>query len=305
MFVCYLDGYFVNAYIPIMYDTHAHLDLLLQKIGGLPGGRGINVEEISDIDITELVADTSMLKPLINGHELIIQPGISTQNFYLNYHLFHEFSNVVFMLGAHPDMVDDMFDIEGYLTHQSTAIDFIKEHRLISKKLLVGIGEVGLDYFHGKSETSQRKQRDFFQTQIDLAIALKLPLVIHCRDAFGDLFKILNRNTGIHNRFLIHCFTGGVDELLNVRKIGGMVAFGGVSTYNSAKNVQEAVMKVDKEGFVFETDLPFLSPIPKRGELCLPNYIQYIADHAGKLRRENVEDIWRYTRKNVTKLFGV
>jgi TatD DNase family protein len=288
-----------------MYDTHAHLDLLLQKLGGLPGGRDLNVEHITNSEIQQLQADTSHIKPLIADHELIIQPGISTQNFYLNYTLFQSFHNVVFMLGSHPDMVDDEFDIDTYLELQQKAVSFIETNNLIEKKQLVGIGEVGLDYFHIKTQIAQQKQRDFFQTQIDLAVSLELPLVIHCRDAFDDLFDILDKNTAIHNRFLIHCFTGGVAELAHVRKLGGLVAFGGVSTYNSAKNVQEAVVTVDNQGFVFETDLPFLSPIPKRGQFCLPNYIGHIAEHAAKLRNEEVNDIWNYTRKNVTTLFGI
>jgi TatD family hydrolase len=287
------------------YDSHAHLDLFLQKTGILKGGREIDVERISQAELKEISYQTSDLESFIENHELIIQPTISTNNFYLNYHLFQVEKRVVFLLGSHPDMVNDDFDIMGYLDQQKKALDFVASKNLITKKQLVGIGEVGLDYFHIKTPLGQQKQREFFQTQIDLAVSLSLPLVIHCRDSFEDLFGILGKNPEIHGKFLIHCFTGGVSELKKVLAMGGFVAFGGVATYNSAKDLQEVVKLCPMDRFTLETDLPFLSPIPKRGEVCLPQYIDYTAQKVADIKGASKEEVWVTSRNTVKSLFRV
>jgi TatD family hydrolase len=287
------------------YDSHAHLDLFLQKTGVLKGGREIDVERISQAELKEISYQKSDLESFIKNHELIIQPTISTNNFYLNYHLFQAEKRVVFLLGSHPDMVNDEFDIDNYLEQQKKALNFIASKNLIAKKHLVGIGEVGLDYFHIKTRLGQQKQREFFQTQIELAISLSLPLVIHCRDSFEDLFGILEKNPEIHGKFLIHCFTGGVSELEKVLAMGGCVAFGGVATYNSAKDLQEAVKLCPIDRFTLETDLPFLSPIPKRGEVCLPEYITFTTQKIATLQDISIDDVWIKSRTTLKNLFGV
>ena len=289
----------------LYYDSHAHIDLLLQKLGLLEGGRELDLEMITQTQSQAISFGKSKLEPYIKNHELIIQPSVSTNNFYLNYKLFCTDPRFVFLLGAHPDMVGDEFDISEYLEKQITCIDFIDENKLIAKKQVVGIGEVGLDYFHIKTEIGRQKQRDFFATQIKLAILLSLPLVIHCRDAFDDLFDILGQYPKIHGRFLIHCFTGGPNVLEKVLAMGGMIAIGGVSTYSSAKELQEAVKICPIDSLVFETDLPFLSPLPKRGEICLPEFIDHTVQFAADLRQESKEILWSKTRKNIKNLFGV
>jgi TatD family hydrolase len=288
-----------------IYDSHAHLDLFLQKLGALEGDRGIDIETISQSQLSKISYDPKVLEQHIYNHELIIQPGISTENFYLNYHLFSHDMRITFLLGSHPDMVNQYFDVKKYLEKQQQAVNFVVENQLIEKKKLIGIGEVGLDNFHGKDEVSRRTQRDFFRTQIQLSINLNLPLVIHCRDAFEDLFEILRDFPRIHGRFLVHCFTGGIDELEHIQNLGGYVAFGGVSTYKNALNVQEAVVAARSDRFVFETDLPFLSPVPKRGEVCKPEYIRYVAQHISRLKGISEEEIWNQTRENLRNLFGV
>lgn len=287
------------------YDSHSHIDLFLQKMGLLDHGREFDLENISQNDIVSLKYDKNKLEPYISNHELIIQPTISTNNFYLNYKLFSADPRFVFLLGSHPDMVNDDFDSDGYLEKQSIGIDFIKVNNLIQKKQVVGIGEVGLDYYHIKTEIGQAKQRDFFRSQIELAISLETPLVIHCRDAFVDLFAILAEYPAIHGRFLIHCFTGGVGELKEVLKLGGKIALGGVTTYSSAKGLQEAVKMCPIESFVFETDLPFLSPMPKRGEVCQPEFIDFTAQFVADLREISKDEVWIETRRNLKNLFGV
>jgi TatD DNase family protein len=287
------------------HDTHAHLDLLLQKLDLLSSGRELDLEFITNEKAAELTYSQAELDKLLINHEFVIQPGISTKNFYLNYHLFQDSEKVRLMLGAHPDMVNDTFSIVDYLQEQGACLDFIVSKDLIQSKKLIGIGEVGLDYFHIKSEIGQKLQRDFLVTQIELSVKLELPLVIHCRDAFEDLFKIVDNFPAIHGRWLIHCFTGGVAELQEVLRLGGRVAFGGVSTYSSAVGLQEAIKVTPVGSYVLETDLPFLSPTPNRGKTNLPEFIADTARHIGVLQGISEDQVWKASKGTVLELFGV
>jgi TatD DNase family protein len=170
-------------------------------------------------------------------------------------------------------------------------------------QIVVGIGEVGLDYHYTQDSNLIQNQKELFESQIQLAIEYNLPLMIHCRDAFDDLFEILYKYPKIHNKFLIHCFTGGIDEMYRTVKIGGKVAFGGVITFKSAKNVQEAVEYCPLENFVLETDLPFLSP--KRGEICLPEHIDIVAAKVAELKKIPKDEVWDWSKKNCEELIKI
>ena len=168
---------------------------------------------------------------------------------------------------------------------------------------IVGIGEVGLDYHYTQDPELIAIQKKLFQSQIELAIKYNLPLMIHCRDAFDDLFEILEKYPAIHGKFLIHCFTGGIDEMYRAIKIGGKIAFGGVITFKSAREVQEAVEYCPLESFVLETDLPFLSP--KRGEICIPEHIDLVAEKVAEIKKIPKQEVWEWSRRNCKELIGV
>jgi TatD DNase family protein len=287
------------------HDTHAHLDLLLQKLGYLPSYPEFNPETVSDEEIDGSNVEISAIDELLKYHEWIVQPSVSNQNFLLCHHLFQNVEKVYFLFGAHPDMVDANFSIEQYLSKQNTLLKGENVQHLIKQNRFVGIGEVGLDYFHVQDDTGQERQRDFFRTQIEQALTLDLPLVIHCRDAWHDLFDLLDEYPHIHGKFLVHCFTGGVDELSRVRERGGLVAFGGVTTFTSAKALHEAVKICEKDMFLLETDLPFLSPTPHRGEICKPEYIHLVAEHIAQRKGLNTSTVWALSKKNSERFFGL
>jgi TatD DNase family protein len=192
--------------------------------------------------------------------------------------------------------------LEGWQT-KSDGVDSKQDKTTNHSKTqtIVGIGEVGLDYHYTQDTKLIQTQKELFESQIQLAIDYNLPLMIHCRDAFDDLFEILNKYPKIYSRFLIHCFTGGIDEMYKAVKLGGKIAFGGVITFKSAKNVQEAVEYCPLENFVLETDLPFLSP--KRGETCIPEHIDLVAEKVAELKKIPKQKVWECSGKNCGELF--
>jgi TatD DNase family protein len=286
----------------IFHDTHVHLDMLLAKLNFLPDGRVLeslpNEEFEFELCKTTLSDSASRkLESLIVDHEFLCHSTCSTKNFLVCYKLFNSFDTVKYFLGSHPDIVDDKFELQSYLEFQTKMIN---EYQIKDK--IIGIGEIGLDYFHCQDPLLQDIQKKLFESQIQLAINLDLPIMIHCREAFEDLFEILERYPQIHGKFLVHCFTAGVDEMYKIVQLNGKMAFGGVTTFKSAIDLHQAVIECPLECFVLETDLPFLAP--KRGEICLPAMIDLIAERVGQLKGLTKEEIWELSRANTLELFG-
>ena len=283
------------------YDTHVHLDMLLAKLNFLPDGRILEGLDNQDFDFelgnTKLSqAASNKLDNLLIDHEFVCQSTCSTKNYLVCHKLFGSFNKVKFFLGSHPDIVDDQFELQSYLDFQTQMIN-----RYEIKDKIIGVGEIGLDYFHCQDSLLQDIQKKLFESQIQLAINLDLPIMIHCREAFEDLFEILERYPQIHGKFLIHCFTAGVDEMYRIVQLNGKMAFGGVSAFKSAIDLHQAIIECPLECFVLETDLPFLAPV--RGQICLPAMIDIIAQRVADLKNLTKEEIWQLSRQNTLELF--
>lgn len=258
-----------------IHDTHAHLDYLLKQNPEL---------KIDD---------------LIKNHEFWIQPGVNLERDryclenYLNY------KNMFFMIGAHPGEVKDNWDLEEYLIGQQV---LIRDFEKYIHNRIVAIGEIGLDYRSDTTENIKTEQQLLFNIQIKLAKELNLPFVVHCRDAFDDMFTILESNLPFNKPFLIHCFTGNKDQLLKVEKLGGFCAFGGIVTYNNTPHINEALIKSTK--YVIETDLPWLAPTPYRGKLNMPEYINNTIRYMADKKDQSINQIISTSRNNAITIFG-
>ena len=273
---------------PLSYhDTHCHLEMLLAKL---------KLGDNSNDNLTEI----DSISKLLQNHQFALQSTVSTSNFLEVYELFQSIHKVKYFLGSHPEIVNNDFDLEDYLAAQQLQI---QKYNIPHK--IIGIGEIGLDYHYTQDIHLISTQKKLFESQIILAISLNLPIMIHCREAFEDVLEILGRYPQIHNKFLIHCFTGRVSELVGILKLGGLVAFGGISTFKSAICVQEAVKICPLKSFVLETDLPFLAPIPHRGQVCLPQMIDNIAQKIADLKEISKESVWQHSLTNTQKLFKV
>ncbi len=288
----------------MLHDTHAHLDLLLQKLGYLPDKNDLDLEHGSLKHISEFELDKTRVEDMVKMHEFIINPSVSTDNFSINYTLFHSFSQIFLLLGSHPEIVNEKFSVEKYLDDQRDVIVQIESDQAMFSKLL-GIGEVGLDYHYTQDSEIKQKQISLFEEQIRLALKLKLPLVIHCREAFDDLIEVLKEYPSIHNHFLVHCFTENTEILRKVLDLGGKIGVGGVVTFKSAPDLQEAVKYCPDSSYMLETDLPFLAPVPHRGNLCTPDMISVIAEKVADLKRQEVELVWKNSLKNIQALFKI
>jgi len=152
---------------------------------------------------------------------------------------------------------------------------------------IAGIGECGLDYFYDHAPKAE--QRQAFVDQIGIAHEAKLPLIIHARDAWEDLFAILD-GEGVPQETVLHCFTGGPDEAAGCIERGINVSFSGIVTFKNAQPTRDAVRVVPAERLLVETDSPFLAPTPHRGQTNEPAYValvgRAVAEAAGHLEGE-------------------
>jgi TatD DNase family protein len=167
---------------------------------------------------------------------------------------------------------------------------------------LAGIGECGLDYFY---EHSPRvAQRAVFARQIQLAQELDLALVIHCRDAFDDLFEIFDVE-GVPSRTVIHCFTGTPEEASRCLERGCDISISGVVTFKNAESLREAARLVPLSRLHVETDSPFLAPVPHRGRPNEPALVSVVGEFLAQLRGEDVEVVRQETSRNSARLFNI
>jgi TatD DNase family protein len=165
---------------------------------------------------------------------------------------------------------------------------------------LVGIGECGLDYYYQHSPKAQ--QRQAFSTQIALAKELDLALVVHARDAFGDLFDIF-RSDGVPSRTVIHCFTGTPADAEGCLELGCDISVSGIVTFKNADDLRSAVKLVPLERLHVETDSPFLAPVPHRGHANEPAWVSLVGEYVAALRGEDPQAVRAATSQNSARLF--
>ncbi|MFY9782081.1 MAG: TatD family hydrolase [Acidimicrobiales bacterium] len=167
---------------------------------------------------------------------------------------------------------------------------------------LVGIGECGLDYFyeHSPRESQQRA----FAAQIKLAHELDLALVVHARDAFDDLFSILE-SEGVPSRTVIHCFTGTPEDAEACLALGCDVSISGIVTFKNAELLREATRLIPLERLHVETDSPFLAPVPYRGKKNEPAFVAAVGEYVAKLRDEDPLTLREATSANSSRLFNL
>ncbi len=269
-----------------MHDTHAHLELFLERQQLL----------IEDQNILSPEAKNHLLEHIKN-HDFVIQPTVSLANYKRVTSLFVGIPKIYFLLGAHPEIVDDTFDLEAYMSRV--------DNYLQTPGNFLGFGEIGLDYYYTQDARIIDRQKDLFRFHIRKAIEHAKPIVIHCRDAFADLFDILDEFPEIHGKFLIHCFTGNNKDLQNVQNRRGKVAYGGVVTFKNSRELQATTSDLKETDFVLETDLPFLAPHPYRGKICIPEYIDTTAAQLAQLQGVPKSKVWATSLQNSQEFFDI
>ena len=173
-------------------------------------------------------------------------------------------------------------------------------HRLASHPRATAIGEIGLDYYRNLSPKDAQQQA--LEQQIHLALQLRLPVIIHCRDAYDDLLPILARYP---LRGVLHCFSGELHHAQRAVEMGWYLGIGGVVTFKNAHTLREVVQRVPLENLLLETDAPYLAPMPHRGKRNEPAYIPLIARMVASLKNVPLEELATVTTQNARCLFSL
>jgi TatD DNase family protein len=167
---------------------------------------------------------------------------------------------------------------------------------------IYAIGEIGIDLYWDK--TTLPEQIDAFKAQIKKAKALKLPIVIHCRDAFNEVFEVLEEERSEDLRGIFHCFTGMLEQALKVIDLGFYLGIGGVVTYKNA-GLDKILPQIDLQHIVLETDSPYLTPVPYRGKPNESSYLIYVAQKVAELHQISIEKVAAITTENSKRVFGI
>ena len=173
-------------------------------------------------------------------------------------------------------------------------------------KMLVAIGEKGLDYHYKHSKIAI--QKDFLRRYLHLALECQLPVIIHCREAFNDFFEILDKEYFLNNKLgkgVLHCFTGTMSEAENVLNRGFYLSLSGIVTFKKSHELQEIAKMVPLNQLLIETDAPYLAPQGKRGKINEPAYIVETATFIAKIKNIPLEELLESTSKNASDLFSL
>ncbi|MBF0715956.1 TatD family hydrolase [Gemelliphila palaticanis] len=255
----------------MLFDTHAHLN-----------------DDAFKEDLEETI-----LRAKENGVKLINLVGFDDKSIKRALEISEQYDDIYLTVGWHPVEAID-FNQEKY--------DMIKEIALNNPKV-VAIGEIGLDYHWDKSPKDVQKA--VFKKQIQLAKEVNKPIVIHCRDAMGDVLEILKEENAKEVGGIMHCFTGSVESMKLALKENFYISLGGPVTYKNAKHPKEVAKECPMDRLLIETDCPYLPPVPYRGKRNEVGYVKYVAQEIADLRETNYDNIAQATYENACRLFKI
>lgn len=199
--------------------------------------------------------------------------------------------NVFLMMGLHPTHVKKNYEQE---------LAFVEAE--FSRRKFYAVGEIGIDLYWDKSTLSI--QQDAFKRQIQLAKRLKLPINIHCRDAFDEIFEILEQEKSDDLRGIFHCFTGNYEQALQAISFNMKLGIGGVVTFKNGQ-IDTFLNKIDLEHIVLETDSPYLAPVPFRGKRNESSYVVNVVNKLSDLYGVSTSEIAHITTENSRIVFGI
>ncbi len=254
----------------MLIDTHAHL-----------------YSEEFDPDRNEMIE-----RSIRNGITKMILPNIDEDSVNGMLCLSDQYPNNCFpMIGIHPTSVTTAYK------SQITQVE-----KWLSKRKFTGIGEIGIDLYWDK--TYQKEQEDAFRIQLKIAKSEKLPVVIHVRDSFTEVFRIVDEEQNGQLKGVFHCFSGDAKDARKVFGLGFHIGIGGVVTFKNT-NLREVLKETGLEYVVLETDAPYLSPVPYRGKRNESSFLTLIAARVSEATGLSEEEVARITTENAERLFGI
>lgn len=220
---------------------------------------------------------------------IIIVSGTNDQDNQEVIDLCNKYKNVYGTIGIHPTEIDK-------ITENSYQIIIDN----INNKKIVGIGEIGLDYYWNKED--KEKQKEVFIKQLDIARKYNKAVVIHSREAIGDVYEILKNYSDLKKD--IHCFTGSIEMANNFIKIGCKLGIGGVLTFKNSK-LKEVIKEIPIQAILLETDSPFLTPEPLRGKKNEPYNVIYVANKIAEIKGISQAEVLKQTTLNAINQFDL
>jgi len=250
------------------FDTHAHLD-----------------NKRFDDDRDKHIAS---LKDY--GIELVLNAACDMPSCYTTLELTRRWDFIYGAVGVHPHSAEDMTDA-----------DFDTLRKLSAEPKIQAIGEIGLDYHYDFSPRDVQRTR--FREQLELARELKLPVIIHDREAHEDCLNILRDFTDL--KVVYHCFSGSLEFAKIITDLGFYMSFGGSATFANAKTAPEVIKWMPLDRLMLETDCPYLTPVPYRGRRNTPAYIPNIAEKFSEYLGIAAEEVGKITTENGKRFFGI
>ena len=233
-----------------------------------------------------------MQRAILNGVTRFFIPAIDSNHTQSMYELEKNYpENIFLMMGLHPTYVK-----ENYLEE----LQHVEEE--LSKRKFYAIGEIGIDLYWDK--THLKEQQFAFRKQIQLAKQYKLPIVIHCREAFDAIFEILEDEKSENLFGIFHCFTGTYEQALQAISYNMKLGIGGVVTFKNGK-IDQFLNKIELEHIVLETDSPYLAPIPYRGKRNESSYLINVINKLAEIYGMMPQDVARITTENSKITFSI
>lgn len=252
----------------MIFDTHAHYD---------------------DKAFDE---DRDIILPQINefGVELIVDPGCDECSSRKAIELAERYDFIYAAVGIHPEELSKLTD---------NSIETVR--MLAGHEKCVAIGEIGLDYYWDDSHKAE--QKELFVRQIELALELDKPVIIHDREAHGDSLEIVSRYPSLRGVF--HCYSGSAEMAKELLKRGWYLGFDGPVTYKNARKTMEVLEICPIERMLIETDSPYLSPVPMRGKRNDSRNLCFVAEKIGGIKGMSADEVTAVANKNGRALFKI
>ena len=221
---------------------------------------------------------------------LIVNPGCDLESSKTAIGLAERFNFVYAAVGWHPEDMDKLTDKA-----------YAELERLAEHPKCLAIGEIGLDYYW--DDTHKAEQKELFKRQIELAIRLNKPVIVHDREAHGDSLEIIRDYSELRGVF--HCFSGSVEMAAELLKRGWYLGFDGPITYKNARKAIEVLEFCPLDKIVVETDSPYLTPVPNRGKRNDSRQLEFVVNKVAEIKGINVDEVENITFENGKKLFGI
>ena len=255
----------------MLFDSHAHLN-----------------DERFDEDREELI---NSLKA--KGVDLVLNPGACIETSKSSVDLANKYDFIYAAVGVHPHDVGEMTEED---------IEILRKLALENEKVKA-IGEIGLDYYYDNSP--REIQKKWFKRQIELANELKLPIIIHDRDAHGDTFEIIKNTKSPEIGCVLHCYSGNVELAKEYVKMGCYISIPGTVTFKNNKKTREVAKEIPLEYLLIETDSPYMAPEPHRGKRNDPSLVQFVADKIAQEKGISYEQVCKATKENAKRFFNI